>query len=102
MKLTGLEHYTLSKLIHFVKFNCQDYQARYFAGSPIIGEILKKVINELDAKKMSTDYFNLEVESHVFNLIFNWIKSDEKYNEIVITKNVNSIIPKKIRNKIME
>jgi len=74
MKLDSLEYYTLSKLIHFVKFNCQDYQARYFAGSPIIGEILKKVISELDAKKMSIEYFNLEAEGHVFNLIFNGIK----------------------------
>jgi len=74
MKLDSLEYHTLSKLIHFVKFNCQDYQARYFAGSPIVGEILKKVVSELDTKKMNDEYFNLEVEGHVFNFVFNGIK----------------------------
>lgn len=74
MKLDSLELYTLSKLIHFVKFNCKDYESRYFAGSPIIGNILNKVLRELDSERMSEDYFNLEPEGHVFNLVFNGIK----------------------------
>lgn len=76
MKLDSLEYYTLSKLIHFVKFNCKDYESRYFAGSPIVGELLKKVISELDADKVDADYFNLESEGHVFNFIFNGIKNN--------------------------
>ena len=76
MELDKLEYYTLSKLIHFVKFNCKDYEARYFAGSPIIGEILNKVVNELDSEKINADYFNLETEGQVFNLVFNGIKQN--------------------------
>ena len=74
MKLDSLEYYTLSKLIHFVKFNCQDYQARNFAGSPIIGEILKKVVVESNPKYVERNSFNVESEGPSYNLIFNGIK----------------------------
>lgn len=32
--------YTLTKLMGYVKFGCRDYESTYYAGSPIVGEIL--------------------------------------------------------------
>lgn len=44
-----LKLHTLIKLISYVKFGCRDFESSYFAGSPIVGELLSDFLIELNA-----------------------------------------------------
>lgn len=74
MKLDSLEYYTLSKLIHFVKFNCKDRESINFAGSPIIGEILRKVMVETNSRHYEKDFFKIEYGKSGYNLVIEGVK----------------------------
>jgi len=38
--------HALIKLISYVKFECEEYESKEFAGSPIIGELLKDLLEQ--------------------------------------------------------
>jgi len=78
MKLDTLKYNTLIKLITFVKFGCEDSESRYYAASPIIGEILEELIVEFNQKINKDVTFELKVPSPVFNLVNEGVKRNLK------------------------
>jgi hypothetical protein len=63
---------TLINLISFVKFESRDYESRYFAGSPIVGEILSELLNQFNTGKEIT--FHVELNSPFGRTLINSIK----------------------------
>lgn len=76
MKLDSLEYYTLSKLIHFVKFNCKDIESINFAGSPIIGEVLRKVMVVTNSRHNEKNFFKIEFGKSGYNLVIEGVKAN--------------------------
>lgn len=65
--------YTLLKLVDFVKFECRDYESRYFAGSPIVGEILQELRIEYH-KSMGEFSFEVSKDSKTEKSLVNSIE----------------------------
>lgn len=63
---------TLINLISFVKFESRDYESRYFACSPIVGEILSEFINQFNTGKVID--FQVELNSPFGRTVINSIK----------------------------
>ena len=78
MELNSLEYNALIKLIHFVKYGCTDVEARYHAGSPIISEILHKLIIDFYTKINRDTNFEIENSTPLYNLIYNGVKENLK------------------------
>lgn len=54
---------TLIRLVSYVKFDCEDYESSYFAGSPIVGEVLfdlKKKLSSIEGNEIS---FEVKLDS---------------------------------------
>jgi len=56
---------TLIKVLEHVKFNSKDEESRYFAGSPILGELMKDI---LISNNPNTS-FEIKIPSPQWNLI---------------------------------
>ncbi|GAB4044462.1 hypothetical protein [Spirosoma litoris] len=87
----------LQKVLMFVKFGSEEYDAHYLAVSPIVGELLRKVNKELNKhfveRKIThnTEFGSIEdypnyiekVKIHLQN-IDNWTALDQKIQKEVI------------------
>ena len=88
MNLDSLQYNTLIKLISFVKFNCDDVESRYFAGSPIVGEILRDLQEDFN-KKINRD-LSLEINDvgPLYNLVVNGVR--ENLNRTIEWKDMDN------------
>lgn len=63
---------TLIKLISFVKFESREFESRYFAGSPIVGEILSELEVQFNSGKEIA--FEVDLDSPFGKTLINSIK----------------------------
>ena len=70
---------TLIKLISFVKFESREFESRYFAGSPIVGEILSELEVQFNSGKEIA--FEVDLDSPFGKTLINSIKWHLKETE---------------------
>lgn len=76
MNLNNIKYNTLIKLITFIKFNCDDNEAAFHAGSPIVGELLKELIVEFNKKIKRDISFEVNSSVPIYNLVIKGIKKN--------------------------
>ena len=95
MNLDSIKYNTLIKLITFVKFNCEDKEARYLAASPIVGDILKELLVEFNEKFNREPSFIIEEPSSIYNLVIEGVKCNlqrtDEWQEMDDSSKINHI-----------
>ncbi len=66
MELSWLERYTLLKALKFLKFGCNDIESKYFAGSPILGNIMTQLV----LGDNSENFLDLNKDTKMNNIIY--------------------------------
>ena len=76
--LNWAEINALLKLLHFVKFECDDFEVDIFRGSPLINEVFRKVL----AIAPDREYRYTTLNSYIMEMIEARLIDDEYYNNL--------------------
>ncbi|MCR9015011.1 hypothetical protein [Aquiflexum gelatinilyticum] len=78
----------LLKALEFVKYQSKDYESRYLAGSPIIGELYRKISESLHKYyeeihiPYSKEWVNIESIPAYLNVISNHIANIDNWKDL--------------------
>lgn len=102
----------LAKVLNYVKFKCEDYECRYLAGSPVVGELYKAASESLHAyyKEKGIKYLEewgfIESLPHYITTIEIHIKNTDNWKELGNDTKVELIAclvhPYKVRQDTIE
>ena len=84
----------LMKLLKFVKFENSDFELSFFAGSPILSEIFKKISEEVknhNGKEKEFDWGYIEDENGYIEIIKERVKKIPDWNIINISQKIELI-----------
>ena len=76
--LNWFEVNALLKLLHFVKFKCDDFEADIFRGIPLINEVFRKVL----AIAPDREYRYTTLNSYIMEMIEARLTDNEYYNNL--------------------